>query len=404
MTRAVPALPFAAIVAAAGLLSSGCGSTAETSVAPPTAPARCQATLGVPSANFGSAGGTGSVAVTVARECSWRATSAAAWIAVTGGGEGQGEGTVTFRIAENVDPTTRRGSLSVAEQSVQLAQEAAPCRYAVAAEDTSAPANGADLAIEIRTHALCNWTVAPTAGWMSASPTSGRGDATVHIVVSANESTAPRSATVTVAGQSVTMSQQPNVATPPAPVPPPPTPPPPAPTPPPTPTPTPQPTPAPTPVPCAFQLASNSVSVAAEGGPGSVRVRTTSGCSWTASSSVGWVSVATPSGSGETDARFTVAENFSSATRSATLTIAGQTFRINQAAAQEIEFQGRMSSVTGSCPNKQFRLDNRTVTTSSATEYQHGKCSDVKNGEDATVTGFRQPDGTVAAGRVEFRK
>ena len=87
-----------------------------------------------------------------------------------------------------------------------------------------------------------------------------------------------------------------------------------------------------------------------------------------------------------------------------TLTIAGQTFRINQAAAQEIEFEGRMSNVTGSCPNKQFRLDNRTVTTSSATVYQRGNCSDVKNGEDATVRGFRQPDGTVAAGRVEFRK
>jgi hypothetical protein len=86
------------------------------------------------------------------------------------------------------------------------------------------------------------------------------------------------------------------------------------------------------------------------------------------------------------------------------VTIAGQTFRINQAAAQEIEFQGLMSGVTGSCPNKRFRVDTRTVTTSNDTDYHRGKCSDVENGADVTIRGFRQPDGTVAARRVEFAR
>ena len=178
MARSVPALQFAAGAAAACLIASACGSTTETSVTSPTAPTRCQATLGVPSTNFGPTGGTGTVAVNVARECSWTATSTASWISITGGQEGQGEGTVTFRIGENADPSTRRASLSVAEQAVQLAQDAAPCRYSVAAGDTTAPAAGGDLSIDIRTHALCNWTVASPVPWMSTSPASGKGDGT----------------------------------------------------------------------------------------------------------------------------------------------------------------------------------------------------------------------------------
>ncbi len=232
MARGLPALQFAAVVAAAGLLATGCGSTTETSVATPTAPARCQATLGVATTNFGVSGGTGSVAVSVARECSWSARSAVPWISVTGGQEGQGEGTVTFRIGENVDPSTRRGSLSVAEQSVQLAQEAAPCRYSIESPESSAPAAGGELSIDIHTHALCNWTLTAAVDWVSMSPTSGKGDGVIHVAVSPNTATVPRSADVTIAGQRVTLSQESRAATPPPTNPKPPAPAPPAPTPP----------------------------------------------------------------------------------------------------------------------------------------------------------------------------
>jgi hypothetical protein len=100
--------------------------------------------------------------------------------------------------------------------------------------------------------------------------------------------------------------------------------------------------------------------------------------------------------------RFTVAENFSSASRSATLTIAGETFRITQAAAEQIRLNGKIFNVSGSCPNLRFRVDNQTVTTDSGTEYDEGRCSDVRNGKDISVRGFRQSDGTVKAVRVEF--
>ena len=406
MVRGVPALQFAAVSAAAGVLASGCGSTAETSVTP-NAPARCQATLAAPSTNFGPGGGTGSVAVTVARECSWSARSAVPWIAVTGGQDGQGEGTVTFRIGENADPTARRGSLSIAEQSVQLAQDAAPCRFTVESDESSAPATGGDISIGVRTHALCSWTTASAVDWMSASPSSGKGDATVHVTVAANPSAAPRSASVTVAGQTVTLSQQPSVATPPSPAPAPPAPAPapnpPAPSPtPPAPTP-PAPTPAPPPT-CAFQLTPASLSIDSDGGTSTARISTTAACEWTATSSVNWVSLNAGSGTGTTDLRITVAENFATTARSTTLTIATKTFQVTQSAAEPIDVDGEVSGLSGSCPNLRFAVGNYSVTTSSATDFRKGNCSDVRNGRDVKVRGYKQPSGTLAAVRVELAK
>jgi hypothetical protein len=408
MARSVPALQFAAGVAAACLIAAACGSTTETSVTPPTAPTRCQATLGVPSTNFGPTGGTGTVAVNVARECSWSATSTASWISITGGQEGQGEGTVTFRIGENADPTTRRASLSVAEQAVQLAQEAAPCRYSVAAGDTTAPAAGGDLSIDIRTHALCNWTVASPVPWMSTSPASGRGDATVHVIVTPNTNPAPRSAAVTVAGQSVMLSQESRATSPPppspVPAPPAPSPTPPARTPPAPSPPAPTPPPPPPPVSCTFQLTSGSFSVSETGGSVTVRVRTSATCQWNAVSPVSWVSLSATSGVGEADVRLTVAENFLPTSRSTTLTIATKAFQVSQAAAEEIKVVDEISGLTGSCPSLRFRVDDYTVTTSAETEFKGGKCSDVKNGKEADVRGYKQPGGTLAAVRVELKK
>jgi hypothetical protein len=125
-------------------------------------------------------------------------------------------------------------------------------------------------------------------------------------------------------------------------------------------------------------------------------------CSWTASSNASWVIVNTPSGRGETDVRFTVGENFSPASRTATLTIGGQTFHISQAAATELRLEGRIGSLTGSCPTLVFRVDDQLVRTDSATDFRRGDCSDARNNREVTVRGFMQPDGRVLAHRVDF--
>jgi predicted outer membrane repeat protein len=81
---------------------------------------------------------------------------------------------------------------------------------------------------------------------------------------------------------------------------------------------------------CTFSIDPTSQNFAAAGGTGSVNVTTPSGCAWTATSNDGWITInsGTP-GNGSGTLNFTVAANNGLA-RTGTLTIAGQTFTVNQ--------------------------------------------------------------------------
>ncbi len=217
--------PFAAMLIGSLIGTAGCGSTAETSVNPTGPAARCQATLAPAPSSFGPSGGSGSVAINVARECSWSAAATATWIVLTSAREGQGEGTLAYRVAENGDPVARRGAITIAEQSVEVSQEPAPCRFTVTAGDTTTAASGGELGVDVRTHSACRWTAASSADWATPTPASGSGDAGIRVLVSVNTGSR-RSADLTVAGQRVTVTQDANLPGPPPPPPPAPTPPP----------------------------------------------------------------------------------------------------------------------------------------------------------------------------------
>ena len=100
------------------VLTAACGSSATTSttVTSPTS-SRCEATVTPSATSYGPAGGTGTLNIIVARECTWRASSPASWIAFTTSVEGQGDGTVGYRVNENGDPVARQASISVADRA-----------------------------------------------------------------------------------------------------------------------------------------------------------------------------------------------------------------------------------------------------------------------------------------------
>ncbi|MDQ3417217.1 MAG: hypothetical protein M3541_00260, partial [Acidobacteriota bacterium] len=231
-------------VAALATLAYGCGNSASTSTNVTTpASARCEGTVSTPSAQFSSAGGTGTLAIAVARECSWRATSPVNWIVFTTAVEGQGEGSVSYRITENPDPVNRQASVSVADRQVVIAQQPAPCNFTVTGPQAAIDAPGGLSTIEVRTHSACSWTAVSDQPWATVAPGSGRGDGSIRVTVTANTG-ASRQTDVIVAGQRVTVRQN-ALGAPPVPAPgPTPTPTPPAPGPAPTPTP---PAPGPTP-------------------------------------------------------------------------------------------------------------------------------------------------------------
>ena len=84
---------------------------------------------------------------------------------------------------------------------------------------------------------------------------------------------------------------------------------------------------------CAPTINSTGQSVGSAAATGSVGVTAGTGCTWTAASNVGWVTLSgATSGSGNGSVPYSVAANTATAARSGTLTVAGKTYTINQAA------------------------------------------------------------------------
>jgi hypothetical protein len=84
---------------------------------------------------------------------------------------------------------------------------------------------------------------------------------------------------------------------------------------------------------CAPSISPASQAVAAAGGTGSSTVTVAAGCLWTAASNATWITVTSgASGSGSGPVTFSVAANTGTTSRTGTLTIAGSTFTVTQAA------------------------------------------------------------------------
>ena len=84
---------------------------------------------------------------------------------------------------------------------------------------------------------------------------------------------------------------------------------------------------------CTFSLSGSGQSFTATGGTGNVSVNTSSGCAWSATSSESWLTVVSgASGTGPGVVEYRVAPNTTGQARTASLSIGGQTFTVNQTA------------------------------------------------------------------------
>jgi Zn-dependent metalloprotease len=83
---------------------------------------------------------------------------------------------------------------------------------------------------------------------------------------------------------------------------------------------------------CTFSISPTSSSQPAAGGTGSVTVTAGAGCAWTAVSNAAFITITGgASGSGSGTVSYSVASNTGTASRTGTMTIAGQTFTVTQA-------------------------------------------------------------------------
>jgi hypothetical protein len=250
-----------------------------------------------------AAGGAGTLTVTAARDCTWAASNTAQWIVITSASNGQGDGSIAYRVAANTTPSSRRATIDVNTAAASIVQEAAECRVTVTPASASVPASASEVTIQVQTNAGCSWTAASDAGWARITAgASGRGDGAVTLAVDTNSSAA-RAAHLVVGGASMTIDQASGIpGGPPSPG-------------------------------CSYTIQPSGQTMPAAGGPGTIDVTAAAGdCSWTAVSNAAWITITGgAAGTGSGPVMFTVAAN-SGGSRTGTISVAGQTFTLSQAA------------------------------------------------------------------------
>lgn len=159
----------------------------------------------------GSSGETGAVGVTAPAGCGWTAVSNVSWIIPTSNSSGTGNGTVNYSVAVNSSTTSRSGTMTIAGKIFTVTQGGAPsasCSYKISPTSQSFNYRGGKGKISVTSGKGCSWSASSNASWIAiTSGSSGSGKGTVLFSVSRNSSPSSRSGTVTVAGQTFTITQ-----------------------------------------------------------------------------------------------------------------------------------------------------------------------------------------------------
>ncbi len=171
----------------------------------------CSYSIAPASQVFDTGGGTGSVTVSALGGCSWTASSNAAWVAISSGANGNGNGTVNFTVSSNSSPSLRTGTLNVAGQTFTITQagSSAGCGYTVTPLRQSFDSNGGSNTVNVAaTSSGCSWVAISNVPWITIdSGASGSGNGRVGFSVAANSDISGRVGTVSLAGQTLTVTQ-----------------------------------------------------------------------------------------------------------------------------------------------------------------------------------------------------
>jgi len=256
--------------------------------------AACTYSLNPSSLSVSATNGFSTVAVAAGQGCSWSATTSASWITITAGTSGTGSGSVVFTYAFNPNTVARSGTIIIAGITFTVTQAAAACIYSIVPTAAHYIASGGFGSIAVTAGTSCAWTAVSNDGWITiTSGSPGTASGTVGYAVGANATTVSRTGTITVAGSTFTVTQDGTV-------------------------------------PCTYSISPTSAAFTSLGGTNSVAVTANAGCTWSASSAASFLTVTTPSGSGNGAVAYSVAANGTSLTRTGTLNIAGQTFTVTQ--------------------------------------------------------------------------
>lgn len=187
--------------------------TART-VADATTTTACTFAITPTSKSSPAAGETTSVTVTTDSGCVWTALSGTPWLLVTSGSSGTGNGAVGLTIAANATMSQRTGTATIAGQTFTVTQAPGSCTYMVMPSSVMVNARGLSSSLSVSTAAGCTWIATGMPSWIAISTATQTGPGLLAYTVAPYADTIARSVTLTIAGQSVVVTQNPPWALP----------------------------------------------------------------------------------------------------------------------------------------------------------------------------------------------
>jgi uncharacterized repeat protein (TIGR03803 family) len=240
----------------------------------------CKFSISSTNVDFNAAGGTGSVKVNGPNGCVWTAISYDSFISITSGSGGSGNGTVDYTVAPNTSSNGLMGAMAIAGQTFTVAESGVSTETAVITVQANPSGGGMvsgsgiyPFGSSVRITAIAN------SGW-EFTGWNDKGAQTHDITVPAG-------------GAVYTANFTSN---------------------------------------CTYTLSATSVTLTAKGGAKEVSVKVKNNdCPWTAVSNDPFITITGgSSGTGNGRVNYTVAGNTNTTDLSGTMTIAGQTFTVNQ--------------------------------------------------------------------------
>ena len=247
--------------------------------------------------SFAAAGGSTNVQVTVAANTQWTAESDASWITVTSSASSAGSARVSFDVAPNPSTEARTGTLTLAGKTVAVTQAGL---WSQLTYDGTVFTETSDSGfIDVQVEGNGTWTASTDADWLTLLDDGGRGSGSVMFVVDDfNTTAASRTATVTIAGKTVFITQR------------------------------------------GYQLSIDPAiaEIGSNAGAGEIGVSAPIGAVWEAIVSADWITlVGGSTGVGDGTLRYTVAENTTGVTRTGKIVISGQEYTLTQLCSLKLE-------------------------------------------------------------------
>ncbi len=340
------------VAALACLLAGACSKDNSGSSSTPTNPS-CTVTASAASTSFAAAGGSGSVSVTAGSGCAWTATSSAAFVTITAGASGSGNGTVAYTVAANTG-AARTATLTVGGTAFTISQAAGsapPPTGTLSAPTANSPIAGASVATSRPTLVVNNAAATGSVGTVTyrfevsdlpTFPNDPVRTFTADGVVQGSETTSwtvtrdlgndvlwywharATNGTVTTDYSSTETFR--------------------------------------TPTSCSYSLAPTTLSINSTSATATIAVTTGPSCPWTATTTSSFITILSGgSGTGSGSVFIAIPDN-PGQPRTGTVTIAGQTFTVNQAgAAVSASFQLFDPGTSGASPTTECRIRSSNV-------------------------------------------